>query len=283
MEECPSHVTYNFGQQNEHFDAELVALEELGRRTNAPLRVLVVASCGTHALSYCANKQVSEVVAADIVLSQVQLGELLRAASSVFSSSDELARWLGYDDESSHGERVAAFRERISPLLSVELASYWKGHEEWIDYGLIHAGGDARIYTLLREALTEAFPGEAATLEERVAQSTPEQVTALFAAKVTIDALLRCMPEFASELLTRLQPALCTAWGRKLHSACVSQPCKDDFVREYVLRGVVPRRLVPHLLRPGTLDAIRATGEVGPARMRFVHAASTWRPRARST
>lgn len=263
----PSTVTYNFGQQNEHCEAEIAALDELERRHGRNLNVLVVASCGTHAITMCGHRAVKRVVASDTSLAQIRLCELVRVAS-ITLDSEGLARFLGYLPEARVGERVdEVFVPLLAPLLPEATRDYWMQSTAWIQHGLIHSGGDARVYGEIRSVLTAAYPGP--IFEDELAKHSPEKFHQELLQGFPLKMLLQCMPEFGEELLTRLHGPMTAAWARM--SVAASALRRPDFLREYVFRGTIPRELFPLLLQPEKLAAVHAAG-AGPDRLSFVHA-----------
>jgi S-adenosylmethionine-diacylglycerol 3-amino-3-carboxypropyl transferase len=114
-----------------------------GLRPGEGLRCLSIASGGDNSFALLAEG--AEVVAADLSPAQLALVELKAAAIRELQHDETLA-FLGVRDSS---ERMAVYRS-LRPRLSPEAQTYWDGHPDLVDSGVIHHGKFERYFRLFR-------------------------------------------------------------------------------------------------------------------------------------
>ncbi len=252
---------FNFATHNEDAAVEMMIIDELGAGARQPLRALMVAGCGTHAVAMCSSPDVASIDAVDVAPGQLQLAGLIRAGYEALESPEQLALFLG--NSGSVEERRALYpkvRERTGPAVG----AFWDQHLATIEAGVIACGGAERCQTVMRAHLpTDDF----------VALSKdPEAVLAALRAGMTLDMLKQNivgMPLPAMEALAEHGVPMIAAQASQRLLECAGK--EPDFTLEFILHGQFPMEPVaarPLFLQPEVFAAARQNG-CGPDRLSF--------------
>jgi len=253
---------YNFADQNEDASVELLVLEALAARLKRPLRVLVVGSCGTTALSVAASELVEWVDATDPAPSQIMLCHLIRAAAQELPTPEELASFLdATGDESTRAAQYAKLRQRLTE----ESRAYWDEHKATVEHGVIACGGAQRLYSMARSLLPSTDP--------TVLVKQPDVVGQALRGAMTLEAMethMVNMPMPAMQgFVENAVPAITRQLNNRLQQ--LSAGADADLVVQSMLTGTLamsPTSSRPVFLRPDTFAGLESRG-CGPGRLDF--------------
>jgi len=261
---------YSFGISQEDERTEAAALGLPGGR------VLSIASAGDMALSLVALGA-DRVVATDIDLGQVHLGELKLAAVRVLDREDAI-RFLGFLPARRRDR--ARWISVVLPHLPEPAREFWKRHLRDALRGAIWAGRYERYLRVLRAALT---PLAGRAFRRLTESATPDEQARVYAAafdRPVVRAVFRVA--FAPRLYARrgldpraLQHRLDTSslggqFFDRFRATCLGSPARlNPLLQLHVLGRVCEVDVVPEYL---TARGFRAVRE-GWNRVSFVHAA----------
>ncbi len=253
---------YNFADQNEDASVELLVLEALSERLGRPLRVLVVGSCGTNALTTAASLHVEWVDATDSLQSQIMLCELIRAAADEFSTPEELASFI---DASGNEETRARQYPKVREHLSEEARVYWDENRATVELGIMPCGGLQRCYALFRSQLPSTDPAALTKDPEAVGRALRDSMTLEFMETYMVNMPMPAIVGFVEHAL----PAITRALNQRLTQ--LGEGADPDFVVQSMLECTFPMNPVssrPVFLRPETFEGLKRHG-CGPGRLDF--------------
>jgi S-adenosylmethionine:diacylglycerol 3-amino-3-carboxypropyl transferase len=252
---------FNFATHNEDAAVEMLLIDELGANASQPLRVLMVAGCGTHAVAMCASPDVGHIDAVDVSPGQLHLAALIRAGFEALESPEELALFIG---NSGDAAQRAALYPKVREHTGPSAGAFWDKNLATVEAGVIACGGAERCQTVMRANLpTDDF----------VALSKdPEAVLAALRAGMTLEMIqenIVGMPLIAMQGLAEHGVPMIAAQASQRLLECAGKT--PDFTLEFILHGRFPMDPVearPVFLRPETFGAVRQNG-CGPDRLAF--------------
>jgi S-adenosylmethionine:diacylglycerol 3-amino-3-carboxypropyl transferase len=240
---------FNHGAQNEDASVELLVLDELGARADQPLRVLTVASCGTHVAAMRSSPDVGQIDAVDVAPAQLKVAALVNAGATALSSPEELAIFIGNSGDLS--ERQNLYR-RVRAFLDADVAEFWDANAATVEAGVLRCGGTERLFASVREHLPTQDLAALATQPEAIAAA----FTAGFTVQVAEDNMLG-LPKVAIDyIIEHGVPAAAAQLSARLADCAAGDP---DLMVELIIRGSFPMTPVssrPQFLRPDVFAAI---------------------------
>jgi len=261
---------YSFGISQEDERTEAAALDLPGGR------VLSIASAGDMALSLLALGA-DRVVATDIDLGQVCLGELKLATVRVLDREDAI-RFLGFLPASSRDR--ARWLALILPHLPGPARDFWNRHRRDAFRGAIWSGRYERYLRVLRALLT---PLAGRAFRRLTESATPDEQARVYAAafdRPVMRAAFRVA--FAPRLYARRgldpqglqhRPDTSSLGGQffdRFRATCLGSPARlNPLLQLHVLGRVRDRDVVPEYLTARGFRAVRERC----GRVSFVHAA----------
>ncbi|PZO42227.1 MAG: DUF3419 domain-containing protein [Pseudanabaena frigida] len=135
-----------FSQVREDPRIELRVIQELAKRQNHSLRVLLVASGGCTVLSLLASPAIARIDAVDLNPAQLHLVELRRQALLHLPLVDQL-RLIGADKSASDHDRLSIYA-KLSPHLPASTKAFWDARQNQIAFGVNQVG---RFEQMFRE------------------------------------------------------------------------------------------------------------------------------------
>jgi hypothetical protein len=244
---------FNHGAQNEDASVELLVLDELGARVDQPLRVLTVASCGTHVAAMRSSPDVGQIDAVDVAPSQLKVAALVNAGVTALSSPEELAIFIGNSGEVWERQDLYG---RVRPFLDANLAEFWDTNAATVEAGVLQCGGTERLFASVREHLPTQNLAVLATQPDAIASA----FRAGFTAQVAQDNMLG-LPKVAIDYIVEHGvPVAAAQLNARLADCADGDP---DLMVELILRGsfaMAPVSSRPQFLRPDVFAAIRDNG-----------------------
>lgn len=142
-----------FSQVREDPRIELRVIQELAKRQQDPLRVMLVASGGCTALSLLSHPAIAKIEAIDLNPAQLHLVELRRQALLHLSLEDQL-RLIGADKSTSDRDRLSLYA-KFSPNLPTSTKVFWDARLEQIGFGVNQVGRFEQLFRQLAEKFTQ--------------------------------------------------------------------------------------------------------------------------------
>ncbi len=142
-----------FSQVREDPRIELRVIQELAKRQQNPLRVLLVASGGCTALSLLSNPAIAKIEAVDLNPAQLHLIELRRQAL-LHLSLDEQLRLIGADKSASDRDRLSIYAS-LSQNLPASTKAFWDTRLEQIGFGVNQVGRFEQLFRQLAEKFAQ--------------------------------------------------------------------------------------------------------------------------------
>ncbi len=225
-------------------------------------QILSIGSAGDNSFSLL-SKGPAQVVVYDVLLPQLHLIELKKAAFARLEYADFLA-FLGF---AASSDRLEIYREKVAHLLSPSAKTWWEDNIQLIQKGVIHCGKLEHYFTLFRKYILPivaskqdvehffAGPKQAsdyADYRRRLANPFFHRLLRFFLSEPVLKATGR-QPAFFKESNIHLSKFL----FEKFSAFILNPSSHQNYFMSYAAKGHFENGL-PHYARKDNFEAIRA-------------------------